>query len=52
MQRWPKLSLRKADALAQPNANAVTTEKVNKLLKKTLEDKDLMNCANRIYNYG
>ena len=40
MQRWPKLSLRKGDALAQPRANAVTAENINnyyELLKKTLE---------------
>ena len=53
MERWPKLSLRKGDALAQPRANAVTPENLKNyfdLLKKTLNNNDIMNCPHRIYN--
>ena len=48
LQRWPKLSLRKGDALAQPRANAVNAANMKNyfdLLEKTLKT-NLFNCPN------
>ncbi len=39
MQRWPKLALRKGDALAQPRANAVNATKEMERLEKVAERK-------------
>ena len=53
MERWPSLHLRKADGLAQSRANAVNSVNIKNyfvLLEKTLEEKELFNCPNRIYN--
>ncbi len=53
MQRWPKLTLRKGDALAQPRAkavNATTFSNYFDLLKKTLTTHHLLDSPNRIYN--
>ena len=53
MERWPSLRLRKADGLAQSRANAVNSVNIKNyfvLLEKTLEEKELFNCPNRIYN--
>lgn len=53
MERWPMLSLRKGDALAQPRANAVNTENISEyysLLEKTLKKHGLFNCPSRLYN--
>ena len=53
VERWPAIRLRKGDALAIPRANAVTAANIAQyynLLKKTLEENDLMGCPNRIYN--
>ena len=53
MQRWPKLALRKGDALAQPRANAVNSENLKHyydLLEGTLKKHELFNCPSRIYN--
>lgn len=53
MQRWPKLALRKGDALAQPRANAVNSENLKHyydLLEETLEKYQLFDCPTRIYN--
>ncbi len=52
MQRWPKLTLRKGDALAQPRAkavNATTFSNYFDLLKKTLTTHHLLDSPNRIY---
>ena len=51
MECWPSLRLRKADGLAQSRANAVNSVNIKNyfvLLKKTLEEKELYNCPNRI----
>ena len=53
LERWPKLCLRKGDALAISRAKAVTASNVAQyydLLKKTLEEHGLMGCPNRTYN--
>ncbi len=53
MQRWPQLSLRKGDALAQSRAAGVNAVSINNyfdLLKKTLTTHRLLDCPNRIYN--
>ena len=53
MQRWPQLTLRKGDALAQPRATAVNATNFKNyfdLLKKTLTTHHLLDCPNRIYN--
>lgn len=53
MQRWPKLALRKGDALAQPRANAVTSSNLKhyfSLLEETLKNNDLLDTPTRIYN--
>ena len=53
MERWPKLALRKGDALAQPRANAVTEANVHQyysLLEKTLQENGILNCPSRVYN--
>ena len=47
MQRWPQLTLRKGDALAQPRAfavNAGTMKNYYDLLLTTLIEHDLLNC--------
>ena len=44
MQRWPKLALRKGDALAQPRANAANSENLKHyydLLEETLKKHEL-----------
>ena len=53
MERWPKLALRKGDALAQPRANAVTETNVHQYyspLEKTMQENDILNCPSRVYN--
>ncbi len=53
MQRWPKLTLRKGDALAQTHANTVTANIIKTyfaLVEKTLMSNDLVIHANRVYN--
>ena len=52
-QRWPKLGLRKGDALPQPRANAVNSTNMKnyfKLLETTLKTNGLLDCPNRIFN--
>ena len=53
MQRWPQLTLRKGDALAQPRAfavNAGTMKNYYDLLLTTLIEHDLLNCPSRTFN--
>ena len=53
MERWPMLSLRKGDSLAQPRANAVTQENIKEyyaLLLKTLEKFGLLDCPSKLFN--
>ena len=53
MKRHPRLSLRTSDPLSRVRRNAVTEENMQhyfSLLRKTLEEHDLLNKASRIYN--
>ena len=53
MERWPRLSLRKADSLGQAHANAVTSANLAEyfsVLEETLQEHNLMNCPSRIFN--
>ena len=53
MERWPWLSLRKADSLGQARANAVTSSNLAEyfsVLEETLQEHNLMNCPSRIFN--
>ena len=53
MQRWPKLTLRKGDALTQPRATAANATTINNyfdLLKKTLTTHHLLDCPTCLYN--
>ncbi len=51
MERWPKLTLRKGDALAQCRANAVNSANLDHdLLEETLKKHDIFDCPSRIYN--
>lgn len=51
-QRWPKLALRKDDALAQPRANAVSEANIRQYygLEKTLKEHGMFNSPSRVYN--
>lgn len=52
-QRWPKIRLRKGDALAQPRANAVNAANLKNyfdLLEQTLKSNELFDSPNRIWN--
>lgn len=53
IERWPRLALRKGDALAQSRATAVNAENLSQyynLLKEMLKKHGLFNCPSRIYN--
>lgn len=53
MQRWPKLSLRKGDALGKPRANAVNAASIRQyydLLEETLKKHGILNSPSRVYN--
>ena len=53
LERWPKLTLRKGDALAQVRAeatNAQTLSEYFKLLEETLTKNCLKNCPSLIFN--
>jgi len=53
IERWPKLTLQKGDALAVSQAHAVTATNLKEyydLLKATLEEHGHMNLPSRIYN--
>ena len=53
MQRWPTLTHRKGDSLAQCRADAVKTTNLNQyysLLEETLKKHGLLNSPNQIYN--
>ena len=53
VERWPKVCLRKGDALAIPRAKAITNSNIAQyyeLQKKTLEEHYLMGYPSRIYN--
>ena len=53
MERYPDLSLRKSDSLAVARAVATTASTINhyySVLRSTLEEHGIFNCASQIYN--